>query len=51
MVRALLKMRFWPELSHARDVAILTLALSYVASVASYWATSYFSLLKAYLMS
>lgn len=42
-------MKFCPELSRASDVAILTEAFSYVLSVASYCATSYFSLLKAYL--
>jgi len=47
IVKALLKMKFCPTLSEARLVAILTEAFSYVLSVASYWATSYFSLLKA----
>jgi hypothetical protein len=47
MVNALEKMKFCPEFRAARLVAILTDAVSYVFKVASYCATSYFSLLKA----
>lgn len=46
MVSAELKMKFWPELSAAKLVAIFTDAFSYVFRVESYCATSYFSLLK-----
>lgn len=48
IVRALEKMKFCPEFSAAREVAILTEAFSYVFRVESYCATSYFSLLKAF---
>lgn len=45
-VSAELKMKFWPVLSAASDVATLTLDFSYALSALSYLLISYASLLK-----